>query len=247
MKVSIVIPAHNEEKRIERTLHTYLNYYDCLQAAHVLTTEFVIVLNGCTDNTLSIVTSIKKDHPNIIIVDTPKAGKGLAIKLGFEDALTRDNDLIGFVDADMATSPNEFHELIDQIGNYDGIIASRYMEGAHVHPKRPFVKEWGRKIVFNSLIFMLFGMRFKDYQCGAKLFKYKVIKKVTPYLYIKQWAFDVELLYLCKKFGFNIKEIPTIWYDQAHSKLKVMRAGMRMLSALFEIRLRHSPLNFLYK
>ncbi len=247
MKMSIVIPAHNEEKRLERTLRTYLNYYDCLQEESCFNTEFVVVLNGCTDSTLSIVTAIQKDHDNVVIIDTPKAGKGLAIKLGFEDALTRDNDLIGFVDADMATSPNEFYELIDNIGDYDGIIASRYMKGSHVHPKRPFVKEWGRKLFFNSLIFMLFGMRFKDYQCGAKLFRYSVIKKVTPYLHIKQWAFDVELLYLCKKFGFKIKEIPTVWYDQEHSKLKVMRAGTRMLGALFEIRLRHSPFSFLYK
>ena len=247
MNVSIVIPAHNEEKRIERTLRTYLKYYDCLQTEHQLNTEFVVVLNGCTDATLAIVSGIKKDHDNIIIIDTPKAGKGLAIKLGFQDALTRDNNLIGFVDADMATSPNEFYELIDNIGNYDGIIASRYMKGSHVHPPRPFVKEWGRKIFFHSLIFTLFGMRFKDYQCGAKLFKYKVIKKITPYLHIKQWAFDVEVLYLCKKFGFKIKEIPTVWRDQADSKLKVMSAGTRMLSALFEIRLRHSPFGFLYK
>ena len=141
----------------------------------------------------------------------------------------------------MATAPPYFNELIDYIQKCecDGVIASRYMQGAIVTPARPFIKSWGRKIFYHSLVRALFGLWYKDLQCGAKLFKRKVIETVAPYLTVRQWAFDVELLYLCKKNNFIIKEIPTVWHDQADSKLRVMRSGMRMLGSLFQIKYHH--------
>lgn len=179
---------------------------------------------------------------NLLYIDLKEGGKGLAIKAGFEEALKLDADLIGFVDADMATRPQYFYDLVTHLGSADGIIASRYMPGAQISPPRPFVKRWGSKLVYEPLIRILFGLSFYDYQCGAKLFRKKVIKKVTPYLTVRQWAFDIELLYVCKLFDFTIKEYPTVWFDQSGSKLVVMKSGMRMLSALFEIKQRHRNL-----
>jgi len=245
-KVSIVIPAHNEEQRIGRTLHYYYDYFNELLQEHERDFELVVVLNGCTDNTLGVVQDFAQNKNKIVIVNLKEAGKGLAIIAGFKDALTRSNDLIGFVDADMATSPNEYDELIRNIGNYDGIIASRYISGSTVVPARPWWKRWGSKITYEPLIFLLFGMHYYDFQCGAKLFTRKVIQTVTPQLSIGQWAIDVELLYLCKKNGFKVKEIKTVWHDQEGSKLNI-RAGLRMLGALFKLRLIHSPFKFLIK
>ncbi len=239
MKVSIIIPAHNEEQRIGKTLHMYYQFFNELYEEGTLDFEFVVVLNGCTDNTLDVVEDARQVRDKIVVIDLPEAGKGLAIKAGFEDALARDNDLIGFVDADMATLSMELYALVEEIGDYDGIIASRYMPESKLHPPRPWIKRLGSRLVYEPLVWLLFGLSYYDLQCGAKMFRRKVIETITPRLTVRQWAFDVELLYLCKRFGFTIKEIPTIWYDRADSKLKIMRSGLRMLGSLFAIRWRH--------
>ncbi|MCA9770445.1 glycosyltransferase [Candidatus Dependentiae bacterium] len=241
MRISIVIPAHNEEKRIINTLKRYGDFYGKLKREHVLSTEFIIVLNGCTDATVDVINRIKRGYTDYLIniIELKESGKGLAITAGFKDALTRDNDLIGFVDADMSTSPGCFYELVQQSGLADGIIASRYMPGARVVPTRPKVKRYGSKFLYEPLIWLLFGMRYYDYQCGAKLFKRVVLEKVVSRLTVRQWAFDVELLYLCKKFEYIIKEIPTIWHDKPDSKLKMVSGGLHMIGSLFIIRMRH--------
>lgn len=236
MKLSIIIPAHNEQARIKRTLEAYTSFF---KEKTELQTEFVVVLNGCTDNTFQIVHDVQTQSKNIISIDMPQAGKGLAIKAGFADALTRENDMIGFVDADMATEPQYFYDLLSYLDEYDGAIASRYMPGAVVTPQRPALKEWGRRIVYQPLVWSLFGLNLYDYQCGAKVFQRKIIEKITPELTVCQWAFDVELLYLCKKYEFTINEVPTVWHDQVDSKLSY-RAGSRMLSSLVKLRWRHS-------
>lgn len=240
MRISIVIPAYNEAGRIGKTLEAYGAFFTERKARGFLDFELLVVLNGCKDNTLSVVEGIRSDYPEIRIIDLVEAGKGLAITKGFQDALTRPNDLIGFVDADMATAPQYFYDLITNINGFDGIIASRYMKGSDVEPKRPFIKEWGRKLIFHPLIRLLFWVWHSDYQCGAKLFKRYVIEKVTPSLSVGQWAFDVDLLYLCKKNGYKIHEIPTVWRDQDDSKLKIIGGGTRIISSLFKLRIAHS-------
>lgn len=237
MKLAIVIPAYNEEKRIGKTLETYHAFLS--QQKAITNYRFIVVLNGCRDNTLDVVTAYQQKLGTIHIVSVTEAGKGLALKIGFQEALQCDVDFIGFSDADMATRPEYFYALIDNIGQHDGIIASRYMKESKVVPARPFIKEWGRRLVYQPLVRVLFGLRFADYQCGAKLFRRQVIAKIASYLSVRQWAFDVELLYLCKKYGFIIKELPTVWHDQADSKLNIRSGGFPMLSHLFKVRWHH--------
>lgn len=253
MKLSIIVPAHNEEKRIGKMLHTYHQFFTEVRAQNDIDFEFVVVLNGCKDNTIGVVEELRKTCGDMVILDLIEGGKGLAIKAGFADALTRANDLIGFVDADMATLPQHFYDLVLQLLNQDtyndvsdealaktdGVIASRYMFGAMVTPPRPKMKRWGSKLIYESWVRLLFGLKYDDYQCGAKLFTRAVIEKITPELTVRQWAFDVELLYLCKRDGFKVKEIPTVWEDQAGSTLSPIRAGLRMLASVFKLRMRY--------
>ena len=236
MKLSITIPAYNEEERIAKTLHTYHQFFSDKNIPF----ELVVVLNGCRDNTLGVVEKVRDELQtnNIIIIDLIQAGKGLAIQAGFADALTRDNDLIGFVDADMATLPEAFYDLVEKINGNDGIIASRYMPGAQISPPRPVYKRYGSRIIYEPLVWLLFGLSYYDFQCGAKLFKRHVIETIISQLTVKQWAFDVELLYLAKKAGFKVIEVPTVWSDQAGSKL-TLRGGTRMLGALFNVWWQH--------
>lgn len=237
MKISIIIPAYNEEGRIERTVRAYHQFF----SAKNVSFELVIVLNGCKDNTIGVIERVRNDLAanTITIIDMQQAGKGLAIKAGFANALVRDNDLIGFVDADMATAPDAFYDLVTNVGDNDGVIASRYMPGAHITPARPAYKRYGSRIIYEPFVWALFGLSYYDLQCGAKLFKRAVLEKITPQLTVTQWAFDVELLYLCKKAGYTVKEIPTVWHDQADSKL-TLRGGLRMFSALFNVWWHHT-------
>lgn len=232
MRVSIIIPAYNEERRIKGTLEAYNDFFINKNIEY----ELLVVINGTTDSTPTILSTLQQSMPNLLMFAIPVAGKGLAIAAGFKNALSRNNDLIGFVDADMATSPKAFYQLIQEINGYDAIIASRYMPGAQVTPPRPFIKRWGSKIFFETLTRLMFRIHYYDTQCGAKLFKRKVIEKIAHLLSVRQWAFDIEILYLCKRFGFTIKEQPTVWHDQAGSKLRIMRAGSRMLGTLFKLR-----------
>lgn len=246
MKVNIIVPAYNEEKRIGSTLKHYCSYFKKIDSEKKIETTFLVVLNGCKDKTLEIVTNLQKEFNSIKILDLKEAGKGLAVTEGFKNALNENYDLIGFVDADMATRPEYFYELIENINNTDVIFCSRYMKESTLIPQRPWIKKWGRELIFNPLVRILMGINFRDFQCGAKLFKSHVIKSVLPKMTMKDWAFDVELIFLSKKGGFRLREIPTTWYDQAGSKFNLVRAGAKMLGSIIKLRLRHSRLRLKY-
>lgn len=236
MKVSIVFPAYNEEKRITNTLVAFDDFFNQKKEQDNLDYELLVVVNGTTDRTLEVVKKLQQNRPHIRMLNTPQGGKGWAIKLGFQDALTRDNDIIGFNDADMSTSPEEYYKLIRSISHVDGIIASRYMPGAVVTPPRPKIKRWGSKLFYEPLIRLLFGMKYYDYQCGAKIFKRHVISTIAPAITVHQWAIDLELLYLCKRNNYSVYEFPTVWVEKDGSKLRMFSSGMKMLTTLFALR-----------
>jgi|APSaa5957512535_1039671.scaffolds.fasta_scaffold14249_2 glycosyltransferase involved in cell wall biosynthesis len=243
MKLGIVIPAHNEEKRIDKTLKKYSEYFKNLKGEKVLDYELIVVLNACTDNTEKIV---KRYKENIKILKFEQGGKGFAVREGFEYCLKNNFEMIGFVDADMATSPEAFYDLFKNIQEFDGIIASRYVSGSKVFPKQ----SWQRIVasrIFNFLIQILFFMRYKDTQCGAKIFKKHTVDTIIEDLKITQWAFDVNLLYACKKNKLKLKESPTIWKDKCYSQLNLKKAGPQMLLSLIRLRLINSPVKWIVK
>lgn len=241
MKLSIIIPAYNEEKRIGRTLEYYHQFFGSEEQQGNLNYEIVVVLNGCVDNTLAVVQKMRARYGHTQIVNVKEAGKGLAIAVGFANALQRDNDYIGFVDADMATAPQHFFKLMPHLQKIDGAIASRYMPGAQIKPQRPWIKRWGKRIFFDSLVRLLLGINYWDTQCGAKMFRRAAIEKIVQDMRVDHFAVDIDLLFLCKKYGFNVHEFPTVWRDQAGSKLRLLGSGLPMLSAVVRVRLAHSP------
>lgn len=238
MKISIIIPAHNEEKRIERTLKEYLTFLRNKK----LNFEIVVVLNGCKDNTLKIVSKYKAK--DLKILEFKESGKGFAVIQGFKYALN--SDLIGFVDADLATSPQAFYYLIENIKDYGGIIASRYVTGAKLNPK-PTLQRIIVSRIYNLLIRTLFVMNYRDTQCGAKLFKANGIREIIDSLTVTRWAFDVDLLYQLKRRGYKIKEIPTTWSDKKYSTINFMRAGPMMALAMIRLRLMNSRFKFIVR
>ncbi len=234
MHIALVIPAHNEEQRIAKTLQDYADYF--AQKKVVIT--FIVVPNACTDDTVGVVKKIVATHSDVHLVIIKDGGKGRALKAGFVHTLRGLYDCIGFVDADGATSPEAFYQLVVSIDDCDGVIASRYMPESRISPKRPWYKRVGSLVIYEPLVKLLFGVSYYDLQCGAKLFTREVIERVAHELTVKHWAIDVELLFLCEKYKFSIKEIPTTWYDQAGSKL-TLGGGMNMLRALFTLYKQH--------
>ncbi|VVB78766.1 Glycosyltransferase AglD [uncultured archaeon] len=239
MKVSIVIPAYNEERRIGNTLKEYGAYFKEVKKKKHLDFEILVVINNTKDKTEEIVKSYSKKYKEIRYLNFKEGGKGFAIRQGFLDALKRDNDLIGFVDADMATPPEAFYDLVKNIGKLDGIIASRWISGSTIKTKQSILRKV-YSMGFNFIVRSLFLMNYRDTQCGAKLFKREVISSIVNDINLTQWAFDVNLLYLCKKRKFKVKECPTIWEDKAESKLSVTRIPIQMFLGVVRLRLINS-------
>lgn len=235
MRLSIIIPAHNEEHRLARTLEAYLPFFDRLYGDGF---EILLMINGSSDNTQAVAGGFTRRYPQLkVIVEPRPIGKGGAIMAGFARAA---GALVGFVDADGATPPEAFQELATRIGDSDAIIASRWLKGATVSPRqRPARLAASR--VFNLLVRLLFGLKISDTQCGAKLLRREAVAAVLPRLGITRWAFDVDLLFQLQREGFSISEIPTVWHDVGGSRLRVGRVSLEMFAALVRLRLLYSP------
>ncbi len=236
VEISIIVPAHNEAERIARPLEMLAGHF---QETHGDDFEIVVVTNNCRDATEEVVGQIAAQHRQIrqIVIPEP-VGKGGAILAGLRQARGR---LIGFVDADGSTPPEEVERLVSQVGASGGVIASRWVEGASV----PTPQSWVRRVFsrgFNLLVRLLFGLPYRDTQCGAKVFTREAWTAVVDKLAITDYAFDVNLLYRLRQEGFVVREAPICWHDREGSQLRLSQVVPRMFAAVVRIRLKHSPL-----
>lgn len=239
MRLSIVIPAHNEEKRIGPMLEAYLPFFSSRYPGDV---EFLVVINGSTDRTDRIVAEYADRFPGVrTIIEPNPIGKGGALMVGFREA---SGALIGFVDADGSTPPQAFQDLVVNIGEAGGIIASRWSPGAVISPRQPLDRRIASRM-FNLITRVLFGLRLTDTQCGAKLMTRDAVAAILPHLGITQWAFDVDLLFQLRRAGYSIREVPTTWHDVAGSKIRVGQASIEMMLALLRLRVLYSPFSWL--
>jgi len=246
-KVSIIIPAYNEEKRIGLTLEIYGSFFNKLLREKKLDYELLIVINNTKDKTEDIVKKFQKKNKKIKYLNLKEGGKGFAITRGFKEALKdKKNSLIGFVDADSSTSPESFYDLIEKINGFDGIIASRWIRGSIIKTKQSFLRRFLSR-GFNFLVRSLFFMNYDDTQCGAKIFRKEAIQKIIGEMSITKWAFDINLLYLLKSKGLKIIESPTIWEDKGNTKLDVIKVPFEMFSGVVRLRLIYSPFNFVIR
>ncbi len=235
MKLSIVIPAYNEEDRLGPMLEAYGDYFI---AAYGNDVELIVVVNGSRDDTEIIADKYADQLSQVRVIVEPEAiGKGGAVMLGANAAK---GALIGFVDADGATPPEAFDDLVQHIGDAGAIFASRWIPGAVVSPPQPLSRRIASRI-FNFMVRKLFKVKIRDTQCGAKLVKGEAMRKVLPQLGLTQWAFDVDLLFKLRRAGYRIVEHPTVWHDVAGSKINIPRASFEMTLALIRLRLLFSP------
>jgi glycosyltransferase involved in cell wall biosynthesis len=246
MRVGIIIPAYNEEKRIGPVLDSYSEFLDSKLDKSKFDYQIFVVINATKDNTAKIVGAAKKKNKRIDFVDLKKGGKGYAIMEGFKIMIKKGYDLIGYVDADVSTSPNAFYDLIQNIENADAIIASRYIRGAVVSPKQVFMRIIASR-VFNFLVRSLFLMPYRDTQCGAKIIRREALESVVDELGDTQWSFDIDLLFHLRNKGFYVKEWPTVWKDSADSKLNLKKVSIQMFFSIIQLRIFNSPFRDLLK
>jgi len=209
--LTIIIPTYNEERRILKTLDAYTSFFD-----KKLNCDYIIT-DQSTDKTRIIVRNFMKTHKNVHLLSLPGRGKGGAVIEGFKIAKGR---LLGFTDADNATPPEEFYKLYMQMSGYDAVIGSRGLSRSHVikYHQSSF-RRLGSLVLSLFIVRFCFGLKIKDTQCGAKIFKREQMLNVIPKMKIKNAVFDIELLWRFSKVG-RIKEFPIQWVDDEFSHFK---------------------------
>jgi glycosyltransferase involved in cell wall biosynthesis len=231
VRVDIVIPAHNEEGRIGRTLASYR------QALRDPELRFVVALDLCDDGTADVVERHRAADPRVDLLAYPKLGKGGVIMETFRRC---GGDLLGFVDADCATPPQELWRLVEAAAHADGAIASRHHPSAVVPPRK-----LSRRLASAGFAFgvqRLFGLPYDDTQCGAKVLRREVVERAVPLLSSRDFVFDVDLLLVARRLGFDIVEVPTVWVDQDGSRLHAFHDSRRMAWSLLRLWLHHHVL-----
>jgi glycosyltransferase involved in cell wall biosynthesis len=232
----LLIPAYNEERRIEPVLRDYAQFFGTHYSGKF---QIVVVLNGCTDNTLGVVQGVAAEFPVIRALEFKEPiHKGGALIEGLK--LSSHADFIGYTDADGATPPHAFLELVRHMDNADCVVGSRWLADSVLHQEQTTLRKFFSR-GFHFIVQMLFRLNIHDTQCGAKVMKREVVEKIHPFLRIADMAFDINLLVAIKRAGYRIREVPTEWTDKAGSKVALGRSSFTMLLSVVRIRLIYSP------
>lgn len=235
-RLLLLIPAHNEELRIEPVLRDYARYFTSKLGENF---QLMVVLNGCRDDTIGVVQRVARDYPCIRWMEfVQPIGKGGALIEGLK--LAPAADVIGYVDADGATPPRALDALLEKVDEADCVIASRWRPGAVLHQLQSRRRRFASR-VFHLIVQVLFWMNIRDTQCGAKLVRRAAVEKIHSKLCIADMAFDINLLYSLKRAGFRLLEVPTEWTDKTGSKVSLGRTSLTMLLSAVRIRLIYSP------
>ena len=234
----LLIPAYNEERRIEPVLRDYAQFFKENYSGKF---QLVVVLNGCTDNTLGVVQRVAAEFPAVRALEFKEPiGKGGALIEGLKLALH--TDLIGYVDADGATPPHAFLDLVKKIGEADCVIGSRWLPDSVLLQQQTRLRRFVSR-GFHSIVELLFWLHVKDTQCPCKLMRCEAVEKIHSTLCIADLAFDVNLLVSLKRAGFHIIEVPIEWADQVGSKVTstLFRSSLTMFLSVVRVWLIYSP------
>lgn len=228
-KLSVIIPAYNEEKRIAATLESVDEYLSKQKYAY----EVVIIDNGSNDSTYELVKKIAQGAKHIKVDETHQKGKGGAVSHGI--IKHAEGEFIMFMDADNATPISEIEKFWPHLNQGFGVvIGSRYLSGANVTQKQPM---W--RIVLsrmsNLLIQLLAVPGIRDTQLGFKVFTHQAAKDIFGRITVFGWGFDMEVLTIAKAFGFKIKEVPVLWRESGGSHVP-LSAYVRSLLDLLKIK-----------
>jgi glycosyltransferase involved in cell wall biosynthesis len=231
-KLSVVVPCFNEGKTICENIKKINSYL----SDRISTFEIIAVNDGSTDNTLLELQQIREEIPIKIINDTENSGKGKAVRDGILSA-SDESEVVMFLDADLGIPIEELEKFLEELEKgADIVIASRFVPGLRV--MRPVllhrrimekVFRLLRKIILNN-------WKIEDTQCGFKVFKKEVAKKIFAMATIERFAFDSEIMFIAKKLGYRIKELPVSLQNPAQTSVRILFDPINMFFALLKIR-----------
>ncbi len=239
MKLSIIIPAYNEEKRLQKTLEEINSYlsgqnYPSTGAGQA-DYEILVVNDGSKDRTAEVCSNLIPKIKNLKLIDNKvNQGKGAVVRQGI---LAAKGEYRLFTDADNSTSIDQIEKMWPEFEKgSDVVIGSRDIKGAVLDPPQPWIRNVilgeGFKL-FRKLVAGLW--RIQDTQCGFKCFRKQAAEEVFPVCRIDRFAFDPEILIIAEKFGYKIKEIPVFWKNDPDSKVN-FKSILKMALDLFKIR-----------
>lgn len=226
--LSIIIPALNEEQRLPATLEQAFKFTQ----AQSYQAEVLVVENGSDDRTLDLARQFAVHHAGFRALHEPKRGKGLAVRRGMLEA---HGEYRFMCDADLSMPFNEMNRFLPpKLSGFDIAIASREAEGA-IRYDEPGYRHWGGRAV-NLMIRVLALPGLKDTQCGYKCFRAEVAEDLFGHQTMDGWSFDIELLFIARRRGYRVVELPIPWHFNTESKVNVVGDTMKMALDIFQIR-----------
>ena len=225
--LSIIVPAHNEENRLPDTLEQILRFLD----QQSFPSEVIVVENGSTDLTLTTAKKFAETYERVRVIQSER-GKGAAVKLGMLEAK---GEYRFMCDADLSMPVEEITKFLPTaLGDFDIAIASREAKGAVRYNEPPYRHLGGRGMNIMIQTMILPGLN--DTQCGFKCFRADVAEILFNMQTLSGWSFDIEVLYIARKYGYHIHEIPIHWYHDAETKVRALPDAIRMFQDIFRIR-----------
>ena len=227
--LSIVIPAYNEEKRLPDTLEKVIAFTD----RQAYPSEVLVVENGSQDRTYAVAQAFAEHYDQVILLKEEQRGKGLAVQRGM---LTARGEYRFMCDADLSMPVDEISRFIPPtLQDYDIAIGSREAPGA-IRYNEPQYRHLGGRAV-NTMIRVLALPGLQDTQCGFKCFTASVADELFRLQTLTGWSFDIELLYIARRRGYRIVEVPIPWYFNPESKLNVVKDAIKMGTDILTIHL----------
>jgi glycosyltransferase involved in cell wall biosynthesis len=227
---SFIVPAYNESERLATSIPKILEYVH----ARGFQAEVIVVNDGSTDDTASVVRRFSAADPMVVLVENPgNRGKGFSVRNGMLHAR---GAVALFTDADLSSPIPEGDKLFAELTDgADVAIGSRWLKRELQTQRQPWHRQlYGR--LFNLGLRIVLGLGYRDTQCGFKAFNRRAIETVFTRQQIERWGFDPELLFLANKFRLKTVEVPVEWAHDHRSKINPVRDGLRMGLEVLKVR-----------
>lgn len=231
MKLSIIIPAYNEEHRIKKTLLRV----DYFLRRSAIDAEVIVVDDGSSDRTAEIVQGFSQNKPYLrLMQNVTNRGKGYSVRRGVAEAR---GEYVLFADADNSTPIQEVKKLLPYLisGKIDVAIGSRSMKGSRVRVRQPWPRSMMGKI-FNKLVKLFLYRDFVDTQCGFKCFTHRAACDIFSVQRFDRFSFDIEVLAIAKLKCYRIKEVPIVWVNSLKSRVSPFKDAFRMFCDIFRLK-----------
>lgn len=229
--LSVIIPAYNEEKRLEPSLGVITDYF----ASQPYAVEIVVVDDGSSDRTCEIVEAwAKRDRVRVILEKNPRnLGKGAAVRRGM---LAGDGEHLLFMDADLSTPLESIEAFLPHLKNgAPVVIGTRKHPEARIERSQPWLRRnLGKGFVM--LANLMLGTRLSDFTCGFKCFSRRAAQEIFSRSLVIGWAFDAEILYLAHNLGYQIVEVPVRWAHSSGSRVRLRKDVLSSFLGLLAIR-----------